>query len=149
MIEYWKNAHGKRYSVAALILHFSKAFDWVNHEIILKKPSIYTLDQAILVIFKNYLSVRPFVTVLNGKLWRRPRMYIWSPSFYYLRELFSNLPELFSNLPELFSNLTELFSKLNNNILFSNLPDEAFKGLKKDLLSIQSWFEFSHFWVTR
>ena len=49
-----------------LMLDLSKAFDLINHNLLLKKLEIYGLTESTLGWFKSYLSMRKQVVAVNG-----------------------------------------------------------------------------------
>ena len=49
-----------------LFLDFKKAFDMVNHTILLSKLKVYKLDDLSLNWFKSYLSERSQIVIINN-----------------------------------------------------------------------------------
>ena len=49
-----------------LMLDLSKAFDLINHNLLLKKLEIYGLTESTLGWFKSYLSMRKQAVAVNG-----------------------------------------------------------------------------------
>ena len=47
-------------------LDLKKAFDLVNHNILLKKLSVYTANSPFVSLFKSYLELRPQSVYVNG-----------------------------------------------------------------------------------
>ena len=58
----------KSYKPGIIFLDIKKAFDTVNHEILLKKLSYYGIGGTVLAWFENFLSDRYQCTRINGKI---------------------------------------------------------------------------------
>ena len=58
----------KLYKPGIIFLDIKKAFDTVNHEILLKKLSYYGIGGTVLTWFKNFLADRRQCTRINGKV---------------------------------------------------------------------------------
>ena len=67
MIEKWLNAVHKKELTGAIFLDLKKAFDMVNHHILLKKLSAYNISPAVVSFFASYLSNRTQSVYSNGK----------------------------------------------------------------------------------
>ena len=50
----------------SFVLNLSKAFDLINHNLLLKKLEIYGLTESTLGWFKSYLSMRKQAVAVNG-----------------------------------------------------------------------------------
>ena len=62
------NAFAKNQSSYCIFLDFAKAFDTVNHEILIKKLEYYGVSGKTLGLFQSYLSNRTQVVEVNGKV---------------------------------------------------------------------------------
>ena len=60
------NAFSKKQSSYCIFLDFAKAFDTVNHEILVKKLEYYGVRGKSLALFQSYLSNRTQVVEVNG-----------------------------------------------------------------------------------
>ena len=58
MLEKWKNALGKGGFVCAIFMDLSKAFDTVNHDLLIAKLGGYVFQKDALSFMKNYLTKR-------------------------------------------------------------------------------------------
>ena len=59
MIEKWKEHLGKKGNIAgAIMMDLSKAFDTLNHELLIAKLEAYGFDKSALAIILSYLSDR-------------------------------------------------------------------------------------------
>ena len=58
MIETWKTKPNMSHKVGVIYMDLSKAFDSLNHELLIAKIRCYGLDQNVVEFFKSYLSNR-------------------------------------------------------------------------------------------
>ena len=54
----WLSAINNSEVVGAVFVDLKKAFDLVNHNILLKKLSLYTANSPFVSLFKSYLELR-------------------------------------------------------------------------------------------
>ena len=66
MVEKWLKALDKGELVGVLLVDFRKAFDLVDHSILLSKMELYKLNQNSIKFFKSYLSNRQQSVFLNN-----------------------------------------------------------------------------------
>ena len=66
LIDLWLNALDKRQMVGTVFLDLSKAFDLVNHNLLMKKLSAYNMSKNTLLLLKSYLTDRTQLVQLNG-----------------------------------------------------------------------------------
>ena len=57
-VDDWKTALDQGQDVAAVMIDLSKAFDTVNHTLLIEKLQAYGIREGELLWFKNYLSNR-------------------------------------------------------------------------------------------
>ena len=62
------NALTRKQSSYCIFLDFAKAFDTVNHKILIQKLEYYGVKGSTLALFENYLSDRIQVVEVNGKV---------------------------------------------------------------------------------
>ena len=62
MYEKWNN----RLYTGCIFVDFSKAFETINHSILLKKLKLYGFNRSSLSLMENYISTRTQVTTVNG-----------------------------------------------------------------------------------
>ena len=67
MANSWLTSINKSEMTGALFLDFSKAFDLVSHDLLIKKLKTYHLSADSLSFFKSYLSDRSQYVFVNGK----------------------------------------------------------------------------------
>ncbi len=63
----WLSAINNSEVVGAVFLDLKKAFDLVNHNILLKKLSLYTANSPFVSLFKSYLELRSQSVYVNGE----------------------------------------------------------------------------------
>ena len=68
MLERWKTALDKNKIAGALLTDLSKAFDCLNHDLLIAKLDAYGFDLPSLKLIFDYLSGRKQRTKINGKL---------------------------------------------------------------------------------
>ena len=124
--------------IIGVFLDFSKAFDTVDHDILLRKLTFYGIQDIMLKWFKDYLSNRVQYVTYNGmKLMREkikygvPQGSILGPLLFlmYINDL-CQVSE--SCLPLLFADDTNLF-------ITGNDMEEMCAKLNGDLKNISEW----------
>ena len=125
---------------------FKKAFDIVDHKILLRKLELYGIKGSALSLIKFYLSERTKKCQVNGVAssgrsvkCRIPQGFILGPLFFLL--YINDLPEcLTKTIPRLFSddtNLTAIGETINEVEIAMNSDLECLKGwLQANKLSI-------------
>ena len=58
MIENWKTQLNKRNQIGVIIMDLSKAFDTLNHDLLVAKLKAYGLDSNVALFIRNYLTNR-------------------------------------------------------------------------------------------
>ena len=73
MIETWKTKLNTGHKVGVIYMDLSKAFDSLNHELLIAKLKCYGLDQNAVEFFRSYLSNRYQCCKINNTLgdWRK------------------------------------------------------------------------------
>ena len=80
LLEKWRRILDKQGYAGAIIMDLSKAFDTINHDLLLGKLHAYGFDMKSLLLIKNYLSNR----------WHRTRI---NTSFSSWEELLHGVPQ--------------------------------------------------------
>jgi len=62
MIETWKKELDKNNIIGAIIMDLSKAFDTINHKLLLSKLEAYGFSPSAVKLIRSYLSI-----VFNGQ----------------------------------------------------------------------------------
>ena len=66
LVDDWKTSFDNRKSVMAVFLDRKKAFDTVDHTLLLLKLKYYGFSESLCLLTTNYLSDRSFMILLNG-----------------------------------------------------------------------------------
>ena len=66
MLELWKRALDRKETAGAILTDLSKAFDSLNHNLLLAKMAAYGFDENALLFIKDYLKDREQRTKVNG-----------------------------------------------------------------------------------
>ena len=90
MVDSWYTAMGKGEFVGTVALDLRRAFDLVNHEILLRKLSLYKCDISSMKWFKSYLinrkqcvQINEYKSELNKILCGVPKDQFWGPFFLF------------------------------------------------------------------
>ena len=105
MTDTWLEAINEGKLVGCAMIDFRKAFDLVDHQLLLKKLRIYQFSDMSLSCFKSYLSNRTQQVVINdcssvnGLLCGDPRGSILGPLlFLFFHQCSTAFIEIFANI---------------------------------------------------
>ena len=139
IIEKWKKALDKEGNMSAKFMDLSKAFDTINHGLLLAKLKIYGFSQQALSFVCSYLKSRRQRVQINNK-------------FSSLKELIAGIPQGSMDVPLLFNLfLNDLFlficfSTLSNHANYNNLFTTGtdiqliHQMLLSDFRTVNNWF---------
>ena len=139
MIEKWKKClDGKGGFAGAILMDLSKAFDTINHELLIAKLEAYGFDENALKLMSSYLSDRWQRTKVNNSFstWKEllcgvPQGSVLGPILFniYLNDLFYQLSDVCN-----FADDTTLYAcDMNLDAVLNQLEDNAYTAI--------SWFE--------
>ena len=125
---------------AILFIDLKKAFDTIDHEILLSKLELYGFNGASLNLFRDYLSDRTQVTVINNVNSDTSRIRCGVPQGSILGPLLFLL--YINDLPN--CNLrsdVRMYADDTNLTFASTDPEELFSSLTHDLSNLKQWLD--------
>ena len=125
---------------AILFIDLKKAFDTIDHEILLSKLELYGFKGASLNLFRDYLSDRTQVTVINNVKSETSRIRCGVPQGSILGPLLFLL--YINDLPNcnLLSDV-RMYADDTNLTFASSDPEELFSSLTHDLNNLKQWLD--------
>ena len=143
MVENWKKARDNSEHAGGIMMDLSKAFDTINHELLIAKLHAYGFSQDALQIIHSYLSDRWHRTKIDG-------------SYSSWKEIMSGVPQGSVNGPKWFNiYLNDLFFLFLNTEV-CNLADDStpyacdanlsklLRNLESDAASAIMWFDYNY-----
>ena len=143
IIESWRKALDKGYVAGALLTDLSKAFDCINHDLLIAKLDAYGFDKAALKYIYSYLTGRQHRTKVNNSFssWAdilagMPQGSILGPDLFniYINDLFLFIIEKLGNYAD---DNTPHAVKKNIHTLLSSLEN--------DTSILARWFNDNYF----
>ena len=139
MLEQWKHLLDNRYNIGALFMDLSKAFDILNHTLLLAKLDAYGFSLKSTTFIRNYLNKRMQKVNVNNKFSAWEDIYSDVPQGSILGPLLFNI---FIN--DIFSFLAtcEMCNYVDDNTLYTYGRDfhQVQEYLKKDFEILENWF---------
>ena len=127
--------------VVGIYLDFSKAFDTVNHEIVLQKLSMYGIQDISLEWFRDYLTNRSQYVTYNFKKSTKesitcevPQGSILGPLLLYILQIYINDLAMLSN-----AFLSVLFADDTNLFISGHDIETLCNKINEDLEKIKEW----------
>ena len=142
MLEIWKKALDSKGTAGAILTDLSKAFDCINHKLLLAKMAAYGFDKSALKYIQNYLKDRKQRTKVNGSfsLWAELKYGV--PQGSILGPLIFNI---FINDMFYFIKETKLANYADDNTLYTvkdNITDLLYT-LENETSLILDWFRMN------
>ena len=139
MLEKWKNTLDKGKHVGAVFMDLSKAFDTINHELLIAKLEAYGFSTNALLFMLSYLKNRSQRISINSSFSTWEEIIAGVPQGSILGHLLVNI---FLNDIFYFEKRAFLSNYADENDLYafcSNL-EEVKQNLRQDLLKPLEWF---------
>ena len=127
---------------AVLFIDLKKAFDTIDHNILLQKLTCYGFNKETIDLFRNYLSDRTQITVINNIRYDTRKVTCGVPQGSTLGPLLFLI--YINDLPnsELVSD-GRLFADDTNLTFADSNPDKLISVLNDDLKTLQNWLNLN------
>ena len=142
MLEQWKKALDGKGTAGAILTDLSKAFDCLNHNLLLAKMEAYGFDKSALKFIQNYLKERKQRTKVNGSFSSWLELKYGVPQGSILGPLLFNI---FLNDMFYFVKDTKVANYADDNTLYTieDNIDDLLKTLENETSLILDWFRIN------
>ena len=137
MIDNWLQALDKGDLVGVIFIDFQKAFDLVDHEILMKKMKFYNINQQALDWFSSYLSNRTQRVCFENEISNNGHVKYGVPKGSILGPLLFLL--FINDLPLYTDVLTDLYADDTTMYEINSSKDEIEARLQKALSDLAVW----------
>ena len=139
MIEKWKKQSGKGEKVGVIFMDLSKAFDTINHSLLLAKLKTYGFSNQALRLLQSYLCKRFQRSIINGSFSSWNELIIGVPQGSILGPLLFNI---FLNDIFLFISKCQLCNYADDNTLCKSGKNmqKIKNDLEMDFMILHKWF---------
>ena len=143
MIETWKKHLNKGEKKEIILMDLSKAFDTINHSLLLAKLDAYGFSRTSLKLMQSYLCNRQQRISINGSFSDWIELMAGVPQGSILGPLLFNI---FLNDIFIFISKCNLCNYANGNTLFSTGKDlnRIRRNLEMELMILHQWFHENH-----
>ena len=142
MLEVWRKALDGKWSAGAILTDLSKAFDCLNHNLLIAKIDAYGFDKSAINFIHNYLKERKQRTKVNGSYSSWQELKIGVPQGSILGPLLFNI---FINDMFYFIKDTKMANYADDNTVYTveeNI-DDLLKTLENETSLILNWFRIN------
>ena len=143
MIENWKKQLDNGEKVGAIFMDLSKAFDTINHSLLLAKLKAYGFSNQALRLLQSYLCNRFQRSIINGSFSSWNEVITGVPQGSILGPL---LFSIFLNDIFLFISKCQLCNYADDNTLYKSGKNmqKIKNDLEMDFMILQKWFHENH-----